>query len=837
MSHQHPTTLLSRAILLAYWLALATVTHWPGLQVRVQDQDLGELQVDKLGHVGAFAILVGLLVLARPAGFRASLRINTLWSALIALLYAGADELTQGLPGIGRTASWIDLGCDVAGVLGAAVGILAAARGRSRDDEWPVVWSRTALCVLAPFALIVLFLPGPWVGPLLPMPRDPGRFVLPWRYDWLAWALGSAASVWVLAAARPFGLSRPWTNRLGAVLLVGAIALVAQGVRAGLEISSELGALGACGLGIVGAGIIAAGFLLGSHHARGQAGDRGDRGASDAKAPGAPGLASKPAESAATFVRGATVVGGLTLVSRMTGLLRESVLAAVFGRGPVSDAFIFGFQVPNLFRRLFGEGALSAALVPVYAALHQKDRVTATRFVTLCLGLLLVLLGGLTLLGETVLAGLLVSRSWSPQNELAIRLTMLMLPYMPIVCLVAAMGAILHVHGRFASTAAAPVLLNLFIIGAALVAMRGGQSDAALARGAHIVGLSVLGGGAVQVAWQIVALWGVEPLTRTFRGAGAPMRTLLKRFLPTAIGLGIFQINTFLDNVLAMALRAGKDGRSTMDVFGASIALPLETGDVAALAWAQRLYEFPLGIFGIAIATAIFPALARAGARDQGDPTPQFRPILQHGLRLTVFIGLPAAAGLLLVGMPLVRLIYEHRQFSLSDSRIVLFVLCGYAPAIWAYSMNHVLTRGFYALGDTRTPLYVSTAMVVLNLVLNLTLVWFLGPAGFAWATAFCAIVQCGVLLLVLGAYVERPVDRDVWLGWGRALLLTVLMTAVLWPLVLRFDTTGMSLPQAAMFLGAMVALGAAVYGGGAWVLRAEELGWLVRPRSRVDGS
>jgi putative peptidoglycan lipid II flippase len=319
-----------------------------------------------------------------------------------------------------------------------------------------------------------------------------------------------------------------------------------------------------------------------------------------------------------------------------------------------------------------------------------------------------------------------------------------------------------------------------------------------------------------QLAWQLVALLRFESLTRHWQGAGPQVKRIGTLMAPMVVGLAVFQINAFLDSFIAFTLAPKTGGSATFTLLGQSLAYPVQQGAVVALEFAQRLYQFPLGVFGIAIATAIFPALSHAAARRD-----DFRAILRNGLRLTVFIGLPASAGLILVRLPLAQVVFQRGAFTLDDSQRVAWILIGYASAVWAYSMTHVLTRAFYALKDARTPLLVSVAMVFFNLSLNMTLIWHLGAAGLAWATAISAACQTVILAAALGRYVDSPIDRHVLLGWCRALLLTAAMVAALLPLVGRFGPW--------LQLAVTVVAGAAVFTGGAWLTRAPELRWLLR--------
>jgi len=259
----------------------------------------------------------------------------------------------------------------------------------------------------------------------------------------------------------------------------------------------------------------------------------------------------------------------------------------------------------------------------------------------------------------------------------------------------------------------------------------------------------------------------------------------------------------------------------------------MRLGDIAALGWAQRLYQFPLGVFGIAIATAIFPALSGAVAdhpqTGKTQPGEKFAATLRQGLRLTVFIGLPASVGLLVVREPLSRLIYERGDFSYDDARRVAAILLGYAPAIWAYSMTHVLTRAYHALKDARTPLRVSVGMVGVNLALNMLLVWPLGARGLATSTAVTAILQSMVLILLIRRRIDTPIDAAVLKSWARTLTASAIMgTAIaspplLLPQVVK-DPTGSKIMLAALTVGGM-----AIFFAAAKLLRCEELAWLKR--------
>ena len=520
------------------------------------------------------------------------------------------------------------------------------------------------------------------------------------------------------------------------------------------------------------------------------------------------------------FEKHALTVTLLTFLSRTTGLARDAALSRIFGVTAITDAFWFAFMIPNLFRRLFGEGALSAAFLPVYSQLDKKDPTTARQLASLTISLMMVILGGITLIGEVVLLLLSVRAG---HDHLAIRLMMIMLPYMPLVCVVAILGAMLQVHGRFGPTAAAPIVLNLFIVIAAACFGWVYLSYDAQRYYWHIttVAISVLAAGIVQVIWSLWALQMTQPLwwtgVRESLLASAAMKRVLTQAWPMFIGLGVLQVNTFVDGVIASY-------PSTIGptIFG--IKFPLDPGALTSINNAQRLYEFPLGVFGIAIATAIFPALARVA--NDGDA---FADILRRGLRLVIYIGLPASVGLMLVRVPLTAAILQGKNFTPDDTKRVAWVLMGYAPAIWAYSMTHTLTRAFYARGDAFTPVKVAMGMVLLNFLLNITLIWTpLREAGLAWSTAIAAIVQVFILLRLTRRYADHVVDQSVLMSWKRSAIVTAIMAATVVGINLAMPAHLPTWSWAVTELGIMVMAGAMVVVASSLALRMPELWWAV---------
>ncbi|MCC6680538.1 MAG: murein biosynthesis integral membrane protein MurJ [Phycisphaeraceae bacterium] len=524
--------------------------------------------------------------------------------------------------------------------------------------------------------------------------------------------------------------------------------------------------------------------------------------------------------SGSAFVGHAVLVAAMTFISRLTGLLRDAVVLGVMGQQALSDAFFMAFQIPNLFRRLFGEGALSAAFIPHYTQLLKRDKAAARRFSLLCIGGLLTVTAAITLLGELALGAWLSRMAADHRWRLVVELTMAMLPYMPLICAAALAGSVLQVHRRFGPPAAAPILLNLGMIGFAWWAFQIGHDDEGVA---WMMAAGVLCAGLMQLAWLSVLVVRHAGVSLGLAGTGAAVRSMMVMMLPMIIGLAVFQINTFMDSLIAYGLST-EDATAQLHLFGHSFDYPILSGAVAALNGAQRVYQFPLGVFAIAIATAIFPALAHAAATDDHQ---SYARMLRHGLRLSMFIGLPASMGLILLRVPLVQLFFEHGAFTHDDTLRTADIMACYAAGVWAYSTTHTLTRAFYARHDSRTPLRVSLAMVGLNLTLNLTLIWPLGAGGLALSTAICGSVQTVILILLLQRGGVQAVDRSVAGSWLRTLVLTALMSAAVGALAQM--TNPLTTWQALGVVLGGVGVGAVVVLGGAWISGAPETRWLLR--------
>lgn len=432
------------------------------------------------------------------------------------------------------------------------------------------------------------------------------------------------------------------------------------------------------------------------------------------------------------------VVFGFTLLSRLGGLVREILTARILQDSLEASAFSAAFIVPNLFRRLFGEGALSAAFLPEYSRLLKEDPAASARLASMIVGLLTLLTGVITLAIELVLGVCLLTGATGAESALSVKLTMVMLPMMPMVCVTAILGGMLQSHGRFGPPAAAPILLNVFmVLGCATYFLVPGQTKETttywIAAGAVVSSVA-------QVVWSLAALRGVLSWTTHWAAARDHGRVVLSRFGPVVIGLGALQLSTMADQLIAMwPIWVGPT------MFGRPV--PLDEASNGILTTTSRFYQFPLGVFGLAVATAVFPLLSRA-ANDPG----AFGGMLRRGVRISLLIGLPASAGLWLTAPELTAVMLKGGEHSYSAEGLAraTAVLIGFAPAVWVYSLNNVLTRAFYARGDTRTPMVISLISVAANLAFNLVLIWPLREAGLAWATAGSATLQFAMLAAFL---------------------------------------------------------------------------------------
>ncbi len=508
------------------------------------------------------------------------------------------------------------------------------------------------------------------------------------------------------------------------------------------------------------------------------------------------------------LVRAASTVGSLTLLSRILGFTRDLLMARYLGAGLAADAFLVAFRLPNLFRSLFAEGAFSAAFVPMAAErLEQPDgRAAARRLTEQALAFLLPILLGFTAVmlvaaGPVVWAMTGGFRDAGPEKfALTVELTRLTFPYLMLISLVALLGGVLNAIGRFAAMAAAPVLLNLALI-SALLLFRGSTSvetARALAAAVSVAGL-------LQFLWLLafVRRAGMAPRLVVPR-LSPDVRTLLRRIGPAAIGAGATQLNLLVSTVLAARL--------------------LAEGSVSYLYYADRLNQLPLGLIGVGMGVALLPTLARLIGAGREDAALHQQ---NRALEFALFLAIPAATALVVAALPIITALFQHGRFTPADAAMAARALMAFSLGLPAYILVKVLTPGYHARGDTRTPMRFALIAIAANLLGNLLLIWPFGHVGIALATALSAWLNVALLARGLGrrgrlapdAALRRAVPRMALAAAAVAGFL-LLAGPPLMPLA-----RGAALERAAAML-LLVGGGAAIYLGlgtliGAWQPRA----------------
>lgn len=493
------------------------------------------------------------------------------------------------------------------------------------------------------------------------------------------------------------------------------------------------------------------------------------------------------------------VVAGSTLLSRLLGLGRDSLTAAVFGTTVWNSAFQFAFMLPNLFRRLLAEGQLMAAFVPTLAEENEENgRAGVFALLNKVATWLLLVSGGLAVLA---ILGLGVAGFWPDLAEryvLGVKLAQLLFPYLVFVCLAAALSAVLQLLGHFSIPALTAVWLNLTII----VALGGGGLFLAQTPGGRMGWLcgGVLVGGLLQllIPWWVLrregwrARWDTRPNARLWE--------MLRLMAPGILGTAIYQINFLVSR---------------------SLAFSLNESAVSVLTLANRLMEVPQGIFTVSVATVVFPLIATYAARGEME---QLAGAYWKGMRLICIITIPAALGFLLLSEPIVRLIFQHGAFMAEDTRQTAPVLAVFALGLPLYSWVTQSIRGCYAMKDTVTPVRVAALCFGVNLVASIALMRWWGVMGLAWAGNVAIVVQALLLQRALARKVRNLHARVLLPSLGKIAIATVAMggfvAASLW--ALRRSALATSLGDL-LAVALVIPLAVALYGGVLWALRIEE--------------
>lgn len=444
------------------------------------------------------------------------------------------------------------------------------------------------------------------------------------------------------------------------------------------------------------------------------------------------------------LLKSTSVVAGFTLLSRILGFARDVILASIFGAGGLFDAFVIAFKLPNFLRRLFGEGAFSQAFVPILAEYKSKEDPQAAKdFVNHVAGTLAATVLLVVLLAE--IAAPLLIMIFAPgflhdptRFQVATHMLRVMFPYLLLIVLTAFSGAVLNTCSIFAPPAFAPVLLNISLIGVALLwAPHAAQPI-------YVLGFGVLIGGVAQLLLQLPFLKKVGLLPRMVLGfKDAATLRVVKRMVPALFGVSVAQISLLVDNFFASFLPAGS---------------------ISWLYYSDRLIYFPLGVIGVALATVVMPHLSRDHARNDEKI---FSATLDWALRCVLLIGLPCAVGLFILAGPILATLIHYGKFNAEDVVMTAKSLRAFAVGLPAFMGIKVLASAFYARQNIKTPVKVAAVAVIVNLCLNVALIFPLKHAGLALATSLSSTVNA----VLLGVLLIKSKTFSPGVGWLRRLI------------------------------------------------------------------
>jgi putative peptidoglycan lipid II flippase len=503
-------------------------------------------------------------------------------------------------------------------------------------------------------------------------------------------------------------------------------------------------------------------------------------------------------------------VGALTLGSRVLGFVRDALVAAVLGTGPAADAYLAAFRFPNLFRRLFAEGAFNTAFIPLFAkSLEQEGREQAREWAGRIMSWLVVVVTIVTVLVEIFMPWVLVPfvpgfLDDPAKYDLTVLLTRICLPYLMCMSLMAAYAAILNGLGFFKAAAFAPILLNIVMLAFMLPLVITANTDT---QTAIWIAVGTIAGGIAQLAlvyWAAMRA-GFVPRLRWPRFDAEVQRFWLLA-IPAVIAGGITQVNIFVGTIIASAADSA----------------------IAYLYYADRLYQLPLGIIGIAVGTVLLPELSRhlKGGRDREADASQ-----NQALLISMLLSLPAATALIALATPIVSVLFERGAFSATDTVETARTLVWFAAGLPAYVLIRVLQPGFFAREDTKTPTVFAGISMVVNIGLSLVLFPSLAHTGIAIATSAAAWANAVLLAVWLGRRGHFRLPAEDWRRHGLIVLAAAIMAAILWGLAMPLApwlASSAPLLLQIVALGALVFVGMAIYFALVHVTGAQRLGVLL---------
>jgi putative peptidoglycan lipid II flippase len=501
------------------------------------------------------------------------------------------------------------------------------------------------------------------------------------------------------------------------------------------------------------------------------------------------------------IARAAGILGSATMLSRVMGMVRDMVVSRLFGAGLATDAFFAAFQIPNMLRRFFAEGALTAAFVPTFSStLARRGDEKARELANTCFTLLTIVMACITLAGilfSPAIVGLMFPgfKGEPGKLELAILLNRLMFPYLFFISLVALCMGILNTLRHFFTPAISTVFLNISMILAALCLRDFFEAPiTALAAG-------VLIGGCIQLIMQLPVLWRMGfPLKPNFNFSSPEIRSIALLMLPSVFGVGVYYLNITVSAILASLL---------------------PQGSVSYLYYAQRLFEFPQGIFTVSVAQAVLPSMSRQAA--EGD-IEGMKNSLSFGVRLMLFITIPAMTGLMVCSTPIFSLIFMGGAFDYATAVNSASALMYYSVGLSFVALTRVLAPVFYALKDTKTPVYTAFIAFIINLCLSLALMGPLKHGGLALATTLSALCNMLMLLWLLRRKIGSFGGNSIMLTALKSAAASVPMAAAVWYSCSFVDWSqaGHKVLKGSV-LGGSIVCGSALYMVVVKLLRSEE--------------
>ncbi len=486
------------------------------------------------------------------------------------------------------------------------------------------------------------------------------------------------------------------------------------------------------------------------------------------------------------IIRNIMTISGFTFISRIFGLVRESMISHLLGASLVTDAFFVAFKFPNFFRRIFAEGAFNAAFVPLFSRKLVSDgrdgaKELAEQVFSVMLVFLTLFVALVVIFTPSIIHILAPGFSTTPERlELAITFTRITFPYILFISLAAHLSGVLNSFDRFAAAAGVPILLNIVMISALLICPYTGITFG------EGLSIAVALAGIIQLSWLYIACWRMDFRIHIRQPRLTPeVKELLKLMVPGAIGAGVMNINLFIDTIIASYL---------------------PEKSVSYIFYADRLNQLPLSILGIAIGTALLPMLSRqlkAGEYDKA--LSNKRLATEVALQLT----LPSAVGLAILSYPIIHLIYGLSE---TDTQATAMALAAFSIGIPAYVLNKVLITGFFARQDTKTPVKIAVGCIILNLALNLIFIQYFAHVGLALSTSVSAWANAMTLYLILKKRGWFSLDISFYKNISVVSMIAAFMGLTLWAIDGTFDVANMSFLQQLAYVMGQVLCGASVY-------------------------